>query len=441
MSYVESNSQDGLSAEGTAANVPVSTIHPTAPVKGGCRFCGTALKHSVVDLGNSPLCENFLTREQLKEAEPFYPLHCVVCEKCFLVQVEEYVSGEAIFGGEYAYFSSFSDSWLAHAKRYVDMIVDRLELNADSFVLELASNDGYLLKNMVEKGIPCLGVEPADNVAAVAVEAGVPTLNKFFGVQTATELAAQGTKADLLLGNNCMAHVPDLNDFVGGMKLVLKEGGVVTIEFPHLMRIMQGNQFDTIYQEHYCYFSLLTVEQVFKAHGMTIFDVEELPTHGGSLRIYARHTEDDSKPVQASVVEMHQCEVDAGLENLETYGAFAEQVAETKRGLLEFLIQAKREGKTVAGYGAPGKGNTLLNYCGVRQDFIDYVVDRNPYKHNKFLPGTHIPVFDTDKIAETKPDYVLVLPWNLKDEIMKQLDYIRDWGAKFVIPIPELTVY
>lgn len=435
----ESTPQPDLTCD-TKAAIVVNTIHPSAPVKGGCRFCGTALKHSVVDLGASPLCENFLTRDQLKEAEPFYPLHCLVREKCFLVQVEEYVSGESIFGGEYAYFSSYSDSWLAHAKRCVDMIVDRLGLNTNSFVLELASNDGYLLQHMVEKGIPCLGVEPADNVAEVAVAKGVPTLNTFLGVATAKELAAKGKKADLLLANNVMAHVPDLNDFIGGMKVVLKDGGVVTIEFPHLMRLIEGNQFDTIYQEHYCYFSLLTVEQVFLAHGMTIFDVEELPTHGGSLRIYARHTQDLSKPIQAAVTELHQPEVDAGYKRIETYSAFAEKVAETKRGLLEFLIQAKREGKTVAGYGAPGKGNTLLNYCGVRQDFIDYVVDRNPYKHNKFLPGTHISVFDTDQIAKTKPDYVLILPWNLKDEIVEQLQYIREWGAKFVVPIPKLTV-
>jgi SAM-dependent methyltransferase len=411
------------------------------PAKGGCRFCGEPLRHSVVDLGTSPLCENFLTREQLKQPEPFYPLHAYVCHECFLVQVEEYVHGKEIFGGEYAYFSSYSDSWLAHARNYVDMITDKLQLTGDSFVIELASNDGYLLKNFVAQGVPCLGVEPADNVAAVAVEKGVPTTVRYFGVDTARGLVEEGYRADLLIANNVLAHVPDLNDFVGGMKIVLKPQGVVTIEYPHVMEIIEGNQFDTIYQEHYCYFSLLTLERVFQAHGMTIFDLDRLPTHGGSLRIYVRHTEDQTRPVTDAVVAVRQEELDRGFDRMETYEAFAERVAETKRKLLEFLIQAKRDGKQVVGYGAPGKGNTLLNYCGVREDFIDYVVDRNPYKHDKFLPGTHIPVFAPDKIAETRPDYVLILPWNLKDEISQQLEYVREWGAQLVVPIPELEVY
>jgi len=416
-------------------------ISCAAPAKGGCRFCGRPLRHSVVDLGMSPLCENYLTREQLKEPELFYPLHAYACHECLLVQVEEYVHGEEIFGGEYAYFSSYSDSWLAHARKYVEMIAEKLELTGKSFVVELASNDGYLLKNFVARGVPCLGVEPAENVAVAAMKQGVPTKVRYFGVETARRLVEEGHRADLLIANNVLAHVPDLNDFVGGMKIILDPHGVATIEFPHLVRLIEGNQFDTIYQEHYCYFSLLALQRVFAAHGMTIFDVDRLSTHGGSLRIYVRHTEEKTRPVADAVVEVRQEELDGGYDRMETYEAFAEKVAETKRKLLEFLIQAKRDGKHVAGYGAPGKGNTLLNYCGVREDFLDYVVDRNPYKHNKFLPGTHIPIFAPDKIAETKPDYVLILPWNLKDEISRQLEYVREWGAQLVVPIPELTVY
>lgn len=413
----------------------------TARANGGCRFCGTTLRHTVVDLGKSPLCESFLTADELHQGEVFYPLHALVCEKCFLVQVEEYVSGETIFGGEYAYFSSFSDSWLRHAVDYVDMISDRLGLSGEHQVIELASNDGYLLQNFVERGIPALGIEPAANVAEAAVAKGVETLVKFFGVNTAKELVADGKQADLMIANNVLAHVPDLNDFVAGMKVVLAGGGLITIEFPHLMRLIEENQFDTICQEHYCYFSLHTLQQVFQAHGLTLFDVEQLPTHGGSLRIYVRHAEDADKAVTSAVTELHASELAAGCDRLETYQAFAEKVAETKRKLLDFLIQAKRDGKSIAGYGAPGKGNTLLNYCGVRTDFIDYVVDRNPYKHGKFLPGTHIPVYAPEHLAETHPDYVLILPWNLKDEISKQIEYVRKWGAKLVVPIPELTVF
>jgi hypothetical protein len=427
--------------ENNETNVAIEPIESTRVAKSGCRFCGTSLRHTVVDLGKSPLCENFLTHEQLLEPELFYPLRAVVCERCFLVQVEEFVSGKEIFCGEYAYFSSYSDSWLAHAARYVDLVVERFSLDCDSHVIELASNDGYLLKNFVRKGIPCLGIEPADNVAAVALDSGVPTLIEYFGVETARQLVADHAKADLLIGNNCLAHVPDLNDFVAGMKIVLNDTGVITIEFPHLVRLMEGNQFDTIYQEHYCYFSLHTLIQVFERHGLTIFDVEELPTHGGSLRIYVRHADDESKPISPAVGETHERELDSGYTRLETYFAFAERVAETKRGLLEFLIQAKRDGKSVAGYGAPGKGNTLLNYCGIRTSFIDYVVDRNSYKHGKFLPGTHIPVYPVDKIAETQPDYILILPWNLKQEISAQLEYVRDWGAQLVVPIPVLSVF
>ena len=388
----------------------------------------------------SPLCESFISREQLNEMEPFYPLHALVCEECFLVQVPELVSGEAIFGGEYAYFSSYSDAWLKHAANYVDTIAERLALDEGSQVVELASNDGYLLKNFVSKGIPCLGIEPARNVAQVAMGRGVPTLVEFFGVKAASQLATLGTRADLLIGNNVLAHVPDLNDFVAGMKILLDERGVITMEFPHLMRLIEENQFDTIYQEHYCYFSLVAVRQVFAHHGLTIFDVEELWSHGGSLRICARHKEDDSKPVEPAVTQMIEREQDAGYERLETYLTFQQQVEETKRKLLEFVIRAKREGECIAGYGAPGKGNTLLNYCGVGRDFIDYTVDRNPYKHDKFLPGTHIPIFAPEKIAETKPDYVLILPWNLRDEIAEQLAYVREWGGRLVVAIPELTI-
>jgi hypothetical protein len=404
-----------------------------------CRFCGTALRHTFVDLGMSPLCESYVSLEKLNGVEAFYPLHVQVCEKCYLVQLQEYVSREEIFT-EYAYFSSFSDSWLRHASDYADQMVSRFGFNKSSFVVELASNDGYLLQYFVRKGIPCLGIEPAINVAQVAIEKGVPTLAKFFGEQTARELATEGKSADLLLANNALAQVPDVNDFVKGMKIALARRGVITVEFPHLMRLMEENQFDTIYHEHFCYFSFITSEKIFAAHGLTLFDVEELSTHGGSLRIYARHAEDDSKPVGPRVTELRQREIAAGFDQMATYSHFAERVMETKRKMLEFLIRVKREGKTVAGYGAPGKGNTLLNYCGIRTDFLDYTVDRNPYKQGKFLPGTHIPIFHPDKLQETKPDYVLILPWNLADEISQQLSYVREWGGKLVVPIPEVAV-
>jgi hypothetical protein len=405
-----------------------------------CRFCGAALRHTFVDLGMSPLCESYVSDGQLNQVERFYPLHVYVCEKCFLVQLQQYVDPEAIFS-EYAYFSSYSDSWLRHASNYTDQMVRRFGLNDRNFVVELASNDGYLLQYFVKKGIPCLGIEPAANVAQAAIEKGVPTLTKFFGEQTARELLAENKHADLMLANNVLAQVPDVNDFVKGMKIMLAPLGVITVEFPHLMRLMEENQFDTIYHEHFSYFSFVTAEQIFAAHGLTLFDVEELSAHGGSLRIYARHTEDGSKPVSPRPHELRERELAAGFTRMETYSHFAERVHETKRKLLEFLINVKREGKSVAGYGAPGKGNTLLNYCGIRCDFLDYTVDRNPYKQGKFLPGTHIPIFHPDKIRETKPDYVLILPWNLKNEIRQQFSYIREWGAKFVVPIPEVEVF
>ncbi|MEP0919140.1 class I SAM-dependent methyltransferase [Leptolyngbya sp. DQ-M1] len=404
-----------------------------------CRFCGSALHHTFVDLGMSPLCQTHITPEQLNEMEPFYPLHTYVCDNCFLVQLQEFVSPQDIFT-EYAYFSSYVDALLKNASNYSDLMVERFGLNSQSKVVEIASNDGYLLQYFVKKGIPVLGVEPAVNVSQVAKDKGIPVVNKFFGVQTATELAADG-KADLLLGNNVLAHVPDINDFVGGMKLMLKPDGVITMEFPHLMRLMEENQFDTIYHEHFSYLSFMAVQRIFAHHGLTLFDVQEIPIHGGSLRIYARHTEDTSKPVGDRVIELLEREKAAGFDKLETYAHFTEQVKETKRRLLEFLITAKQKGKTIAGYGAPGKGNTLLNYCGIRTDFLDYTVDRNPYKQNKFTPGTHIPIYSPEKIRETKPDYLLILPWNVKDEIMEQVSYIREWGGQFVVPIPEVKIY
>ncbi len=387
----------------------------------------------------SPLCQTHITPAQLNHMEPFYPLLTYVCTNCHLVQLEEFVAPDDIFS-EYAYFSSFSDSWVAHAKRYVDLVSERFNLDEASRVVEIASNDGYLLQHFVDKRIPCLGVEPAANVAQAALAKGVKSVVKFFGKQTARDIAEEFGHADLLLGNNVLAHVPQLNDFVGGLKILLAPDGVITMEFPHLLQLMRENQFDTIYHEHFSYFSFITVERVFAAHGITLFDVEDLPTHGGSLRIYGRHAEDTTKPVGERVTELRSRELDAGFDRLETYNGFSEQVKETKRKLLEFLIQAKRDGKSVAGYGAPGKGNTLLNYCGIRQDFLDYTVDRNPYKQGKFTPGTHIPIYGPEKISETKPDYLLLLPWNLQKEIMEQLGYIREWGGKFVVPIPETKI-
>jgi len=405
-----------------------------------CLFCEAPLSQTVVDLGMSPLCESYVSASQLNQMEPFYPLHVRVCGRCFLVQLEEYVSPENIFS-DYAYFSSYSDSWLAHAKAYTEKMTGRFNLGGKSLVVEVASNDGYLLQYFVANKIPVLGIEPAANVAAVAVGLGVPTLVKFFGAETARELVSQGKRADLLLGNNVLAQVPNLNDFVGGMKILLAPTGVITIEFPHLMRLMEENQFDTIYHEHFFYFSFLTAEKIFAAHGLTLFDVEELGTHGGSLRIYARHAEDNAIAVSDRVRELRARELSAGFATLERYQSFAEQVNETKRKLLQFLIQAKSAGKQIAGYGAPGKGNTLLNFCGIRTDFLDYTVDRSPHKQEKFLPGTHIPIYAPERIKETRPDYLLILPWNLKDEIMKQNAFIREWGGQFVVPIPEVTVY
>lgn len=405
-----------------------------------CRFCGAPVKHTFVDLGTSPLANTYLTPAQLNQAEPFFPLHVYVCEHCFLVQLEEFASPERIFG-DYAYFASYADTWLQHAQRYVEMARERFSLNRHSQVVEIASNDGYLLQYFVAKNIPVLGIEPAANVAETAIEKGVPTRVEFFGEDLARRLVAEGWQADLIVGNNVLAHVPKLNDFVRGLKTLLKPQGVVTIEFPHLLRLMAGNQFDTIYHEHFSYFSLLTVEKVFTSHGLTLFDVEELPTHGGSLRIYARHAEDCSTTIGARVGELLHKEKTVGLADLPYYYSFADQVWETKAKLLNFLIREKRQGGSIAGYGAPAKGNTLLNYCGVRTDFIDYTVDRNPHKQGHFLPGTHIPIHHPDVLKERRPDYLLILPWNLQDEIMKEVAYVREWGCQFVVPIPEVRVF
>ena len=404
-----------------------------------CRFCKAPLSYTFVDLGMSPLCESFLSAAQINQMEAFFPLHVQVCATCFLVQLPEYVAPSDIFT-EYAYFSSYSDSWVAHAKRYAEMAQARFGLTRSSLVVELASNDGYLLQHFVHAHIPVLGIEPAANVAAAAVEKNIPTLVRFFGVDSARELVSQGKSADVLIGNNVLAQVPDINDFVGGMKILLAPRGVITVEFPHLMRLIEGNQFDTIYHEHFSYFSFLTTQRIFAAHGLHVFDVEELSTHGGSLRVYARHVEDTSQPESPRVAALSAREESAGYTRLETYRSFDERVKETKRRILDFLIAAKRQGKSIVGYGAPGKGNTLLNYCGIRCDFLDYTVDRNPYKHGKFLPGTHIPIFAPDKIKETRPDLVLILPWNLKDEIAAQLSYIREWGGRCVVPIPEMKM-
>jgi SAM-dependent methyltransferase len=402
-----------------------------------CRSCGGQLS-PFLDLGTSPLCEAFLTKDQLSAGETFYPLEIYVCTYCWLVQLGEYVPPQEIFG-EYAYFASFSDAWLEHARSYVNMAIARFGLDGSSFVIELASNDGYLLRNFVAEGIPCLGIEPAANVAAAAEAAGVPSLVTFFDRQLGAQLADQGKRADLVVANNVLAQVPDLNGFVAGIREILRPEGVLTIEFPHLMRLIDGNQFDTIYHEHFSYFSLAALEHVLRAHRLRVFDVDELWTHGGSLRVYCCPAE-GVRLEQRAVELVRAAEEKAGLRDLAIYAAFAARTRETKFKLLELLIRLKRQGNRIVGYGAPGKGNTLLNYCGIRTDFIDFTVDRNPYKHGRFLPGTRIPILAPDTIAEVRPDYVLILPWNLKAEIMRQLAFVRGWGGKFVVPIPEPTI-
>lgn len=406
---------------------------------GKCRFCQSPLEHTFVHLGMSPLCQEFVKPEGLKKMEAFYPLHVYVCAQCFLVQLEEFATPEEIYR-DYLYFSSYSDTWLKHCQQYSDKVIERFGINEGSLVSELASNDGYLLQYFFVQGIPVLGVEPASNAADIAVGKGIRTERKFFGIETAREFAGKYGKANLLIGNNVLAHVPDINDFIGGMKLFLKDDGVITMEFPHLLKLVEGNQFDTIYHEHFSYLSFTTVNTMFRHHGLTLFDVEELPTHGGSLRIYAKHENNATHPDSPAVQKLLQQEDEVGMKGLGFYSAFGRRVEETKWKILEFLITARRKGKRIAGYGAPGKGNTLLNYCGIRTDFLDYTVDRNPYKQGKYLPGTLIPVYHPDMIRETKPDYIFILPWNLREEIMESLDFIQEWGGKFVVPIPDLKV-
>ena len=404
-----------------------------------CRFCGAPLSEVFVDLGASPLANSYLEPADLRRPEAFYPLCVYVCGACLLVQLPEAERPEAIFS-DYAYFSSFSDSWLEHARTYAERMVGELALGSGSLVVEVASNDGYLLRWFRDRGVPVLGIEPAANVARTAEEAGIPSRVQFFGTETARQLAAEGLRADLLVGNNVLAHVPDLNDFVAGLKIALAPAGVLTMEFPHLLRLMAEDQFDTIYHEHYSYFSLAAVRRVFAHHGLALYHVEELPTHGGSLRIFARHAEDASRPVSLGVEELLALEAAAGLDRIETYRSFAERVQAVKRRLLRFLIEAKEEGKSVVGYGAPAKGNTLLNYCGVRSDLLDYTVDRSPHKQGRYLPGTRIPIYSPERFAETRPDYVLILPWNLKEEIVGQMAHVRGWGGRFVVAIPEARV-
>lgn len=404
-----------------------------------CRFCHNQLKYKFLSLGLSPFSNSFLTQEHLKEEEPFYPLEAYVCDNCFLVQVDEFEKPENIFG-EYAYFSSYSDTWLKHAEKYVSKMLSDFSINRDSSVIEIASNDGYLLQYFVAAGIPVLGIEPARNVAEVAISKGIPTEVLFFGTKTARRLADEGKQADLILGNNVLAHVPALNDFVLGLKILLKAEGFITMEFPHLMRLMDDRQFDTIYHEHFSYFSLLTAERIFSHHGLKIFDVEQLPTHGGSLRIYAAHKENRKRKTCDSVERLKQKEKDAGYLNIKFYLGFQSEVEKIKEQVLEFLNKVKAQKKSIVGYGAAAKGNTLLNYCGIKQDTIEYVADRNPYKQKRYLPGSHILIEAPEKIRQTKPDYIFILPWNIKEEIMEQLSFVREWGGKFVVPIPQVTV-
>jgi SAM-dependent methyltransferase len=414
------------------------SLAPTRPdtVPGAtvCRHCGASLELTMVDLGKSPLCQTVLTDEELERGETFYPLHVRVCERCWLAQIPELAAPEEIFR-EYAYFSAYSDSWVEHARRYADQMTERLGLGPDSLVVELASNDGYLLQHFLPKGIPVLGVEPARNVAEAAVARGVPTITEFFGTELGEQLAAERGYADLVLGNNVLAQVPDINDFVAGVAALLGPEGTATFEFPHLAKLIEDLEYDTIYHEHFSYFSLHSIRSIFGAQGLELVDVEELPSHGGSLRVFLRHSAAAEAPT-AAVTELLAREDDQGLRDPDSYARFADGVRESKRALLELLIALRREGKQVVGYGAPGKGNTLLNYCGIRADFLDYTVDRNPYKQGKHTPGTHIPIHPPEKIAETRPDVIVILPWNLAAEISEQLAYTAEWGARLVVPIP-----
>ncbi len=406
-----------------------------------CRFCSNELTQQFVDLGFSPPSNAFLTLSQLNEPETFFPLKIMVCEKCFLVQIDEFAKHDEIFNGEYAYFSSFSTSWLSHVKKYTELMIERFGFNSQSQVVEIASNDGYLLQYFKERGIPALGIEPTANTAAIAKQKGIETIVDFFGVSLATRLAAEGTRADLLLGNNVLAHVPDINDFVGGLRILLNSNGVITFEFPHLLQLIDKNQLDTIYHEHFSYLSLGTVKQIFKKNGLQIFDVEEIATHGGSLRIYAKHTEDNSKQIEDAVNNLLNKEEAFGLRNIDEYNKFQIKSEKVKDDFIEFLLNAKRNGKKIAAYGAAAKGNTLLNFAGIRKDMISFVVDASPYKQNKFLPGVHIPVVNESQLKEFKPDYVVILPWNLKEEISNQLRYIRNWDGKFIVAVPEILIF
>jgi 2-polyprenyl-3-methyl-5-hydroxy-6-metoxy-1,4-benzoquinol methylase len=405
-----------------------------------CRFCKTELSVVFIDLGNSPPSNSFLSNEDLNEPEIFYPLKVFTCNNCFLVQVDEYKKSDSIFNDQYVYFSSYSSSWLEHAKQYAEAVIDRFGLTEKSQVVEVASNDGYLLQYFKERHIPVLGIEPTANTAEVAVAKGIETIVRFFGTSLAMELAATGKKADLLAGNNVLAHVPDILDFVGGMKILLKECGVITMEFPHLMQLVENNQFDTIYHEHFSYLSLYTVNQIFESKGLTIFDVEEIPTHGGSLRIYAKHNSNNSKVIATNVQNLISREVAKGINKPSYYANFQEKAFDIKLAFLQFLISQKKAGKKVAAYGAAAKGNTLLNYCGVKKDLVEYVVDANPNKQGKWLPGSHVPVVNEAFIKTSKPDFVVVLPWNIKKEVIRQLAYIKDWGGRFVILIPNLEI-
>jgi SAM-dependent methyltransferase len=409
------------------------------PVRGRCRFCGAALAHTFANLGVSPVANNYLTEDQIGRMEPFYPLHALACDRCFLVQLEEFETPETIFS-DYAYFSSYSTSWLQHCRAYAEMAIERFELGPGSQVVELASNDGYLLQYFAERGVPVLGVEPGANVAEVARERGIPTEVEFFGQEVATSLAAR-RQADLLIGNNVLAHVPDLNDFVAGMHVLLAPDGVITMEFPHLERLIEERQFDTIYHEHFSYFSLLTSRRVFAAHGLRIFDVDEVPTHGGSLRIYAAHADSAAHPVGDAIHTLEAREERAGLTDIATYVSFGQAVQQEKREILESLIGLKNEGKTIVGYGAPAKGNTLLNFCGIGTEFIEFTTDRSPHKQGRFLPGSHIPIRAPEEIERTRPDVVFILPWNLREEIMEQLSFVSEWGGRFLVRSPALELY
>lgn len=414
------------SARGTAATVT-------------CRNCGAPVTRTFVDLGMSPLVQSFVRADKLDTMEPFYPLNVLICDGCKLVQLRDYVNPDSIFT-EYAYFSSFATSWVEHAKRYCEMIAKRLQLGAGSLAVEVAANDGYLLQHFLPMGVPVLGIEPAANVAEAARAKGIETVVDFFGTNLAQRLVAEGRSADLIAANNVFAHVPNLNDFTDGLRLLLKPDGLITLEFPHLMRLMAENQFDTIYHEHFSYYSFLTVTDVARRHGLKVVDVDELDTHGGSLRVYLAHEASARHPVSAAVSALLDREVQAGFGDIATYAGFAEQVKATKRNILAFLIEAKNAGKTVCGYGAPGKGNTLLNYCGIGTDFLDFTVDRNPYKQGLYTPGTHIPILPVEAIANAKPDYIFVLPWNLRREISAQLSYTSAWGAQLVFPIPRIDI-